>query len=76
LRQNSDKTIEKYGKLAGVKTAAEAATLKKMLQDGGIFLDRWDSKVVDANWKFLELAKQAGIIKAVPAKDKYALVLQ
>lgn len=76
LRQNSDKTIEKYGKLAGVKTAAEAATLKKMLQDGGIFLDRWDSNVVDANWKFLELAKQAGIIKAVPAKGKYALVLQ
>jgi ABC-type nitrate/sulfonate/bicarbonate transport system substrate-binding protein len=76
LRQNSDKTIEKYGKLAGVTTAAEAATLKRMLQEGRIFLDKWDAKVVDAEWKFLELAKQAGIIKAVPAKDKYALVLQ
>jgi ABC-type nitrate/sulfonate/bicarbonate transport system substrate-binding protein len=76
LRQNSDKTIEKYGKLAGVTTAEEAATLKKMLKEGGIFLDRWDSKVVDAEWKFLELAKQAGVIKAVPTKDKYALVLQ
>lgn len=75
LRQNSDKTIEKYGKLAGVQNAAEAATLKKMLKEGGIFLDRWDPKVVDAQWKFLDLAKQAGIIKAVPAKDKYALVL-
>ena len=75
LRQNSDKAIEKYGKLAGVQNAAEAATLKKMLKEGGIFLDRWDPKVVDAQWKFLDLAKQAGIIKAVPAKDKYALVL-
>jgi ABC-type nitrate/sulfonate/bicarbonate transport system substrate-binding protein len=76
LRQNSDKTIEKYGKLAGVQNAAEAATLKKMLQEGRIFLERWDDKVVDAQWKFLELAKQTGIIKAVPAKDKYALVLR
>lgn len=76
LRQNSDKTIEKYGKLAGVQNAAEAATLKKMLQEGRIFLERWDPKVVDAQWKFLELAKQTGIIKAVPAKEKYALVLR
>ena len=76
LRQNSDKTIEKYGKLAGVQNAAEGAALKKMLQEGGMFLDRWDPKVVDAQWKFLDLAKQAGIIKAVPAKDKYALILR
>ena len=76
LRQNSDKTIEKYGKLAGVQNAAEAATLKKMLQEGRIFLERWNDKVIDAQWKFLELAKQMGIIKAVPAKDKYALVLR
>jgi ABC-type nitrate/sulfonate/bicarbonate transport system substrate-binding protein len=76
LRQNSDKAIEKYGKLAGVDNAAEATTLKRMLQEGGIFLDKWDPKIVDAQWEFLELAKQAGIIKAVPAKDKHALVLR
>ena len=76
LRQNSDKAVEKYGKLAGVRNAAEAATLKKLLQAGGIFLDKWDSKIVDAQWKFLDLAKQVGIIKAVPAKDKYSLVLR
>jgi ABC-type nitrate/sulfonate/bicarbonate transport system substrate-binding protein len=76
LRQNSDKTVEKYGKLAGIQNAAQAATLKKMLQEGRIFLERWNPKVIDAQWKFLELAKEAGIIKAVPAKDKYALVLR
>lgn len=75
LRQNSDQAVEKYGKLAGVKNAAEAATLKKMLQAGGIFLDKWNPKIVDAQWQFLELAKQRGIIKAVPSKDKYSLVL-
>lgn len=76
LRQNSDKAVEKYGKLAGVQNDAEAATLKKMLQAGGIFLDKWDPKIVDSQWKFLDLAKEAGIIKAVPAKDKHALVLR
>ena len=76
LRQNSDIAVEKYGKLAGVQNAAEAATQKKMLQAGGIFLDKWDPQIVDAQWKFLELAKKAGIIKAVPAKDKHALVLR
>lgn len=76
LRQNSDKAVEKYGKLAGVQNAAQAATLKKMLQAGGIFLDKWDAKIVDAQWKFLDLAKQVGIIKAVPPKDKYSLILR
>lgn len=76
LRQNSDKAVEKYGKLAGVQNAAEAATLKKMLQAGGIFLDKWDAKIVDAQWKFLEVAKQVGIIKAVPAKEKHSLILR
>jgi len=75
LRQNSDKAVEKYGKLAGVRNAAEAATLKKMLQAGGIFLDKWDPKIVDAQWQFLDLAKQVGIIKAVPSKDKHSLIL-
>jgi hypothetical protein len=46
-----------------------------MLQAGGIFLDRWDAKIVDAQWQFLDVAKQAGIIKAVPPKSKFALVL-
>ena len=76
LSQNSDSAVEKYGKLAAVQNAAEAATLKKMLQTGGIFLPKWDPKVVDAQWKFLELAKQVGIIKAVPAKEKYSLILR
>jgi len=75
LRQNSDKAVEKYGKLAGVRNAAEAATLKKMLQAGGIFLDKWDPKIVDAQWQFLDLAKQVGIIKAVPSKDEHSLIL-
>ncbi|MBI2087367.1 MAG: ABC transporter substrate-binding protein [Deltaproteobacteria bacterium] len=76
MRQNSDKAIEKYGKLAAVNSAAEAQTIKKMLQAGGIFLTKWDQQVVDAQWKFLEVAKKAGILDKVPPKEKHALVLR
>ncbi len=76
LRQNSDKAVEKYGKLAGVQNAAEASTLKKMLQAGGIFLDKWDPKIIDAQWQFLDSAQRLGLIKAVPAKAKHSLVLR
>ena len=76
LRQNSDKTIEKYGQLAAITTPAEAEGLKKMLKEGGIFLTKWDRQVIDAQWRFLELAKRVGIIDGVPSKEKQALVLR
>lgn len=76
IRQNSDKTIEKHGKLAGVSNDAEAQTIKKMLQEGGIFLTKWDQKVVDAQWQFLDLAKKVGFLDKVPPKEKYGLVLR
>lgn len=76
LRQNSDKTIEKYGQLAAITTPTEAEGLKKMLKEGGIFLTKWDRQVVDAQWRFLELAKRVGIIDSVPSKEKHALVLR
>lgn len=76
LRENSDKAIEKHGKLAAVTTPSDAQAIKKMLKAGGIFLTKWDSQVVDAQWKFLEVAKKTGIIEKVPPKEKHALVLR
>lgn len=76
VRNNSDAAIKKYGKLAGVKTAAEAATYKKWFQEERIFLPRWDKQVVDSQWKFLDTAKQTGVIKKVPSKKKHALILR
>lgn len=76
IRENSDKAIEKYGKLAAVNTSAEAAVIKKMLQAGGIFLTKWDPQVVDAQWQFLDLAKKVGLLDKVPPKEKHGLVLR
>lgn len=76
LRQNPDVAIKKYGKMAAVKTPAEANTYKKWLQENRVLLTRWDSQVIDAQWKFLELAKKVGVLKKVPSKERHALILR
>lgn len=74
--KNLDAAVRKYGTLAGVTTPAEAATYKKWLQQKRIFLTRWDRKAIDAQWKFLDVAKRAGVLTAVPSEAKYGLVLK
>jgi len=76
VRKNSDAAIKKYGKLAAVKSAAQAETYKKWFRKERFFLPRWDKQVVDSQWKFLDIAKQTGVIKDVPSKAKHALVLR
>lgn len=76
VRKNSDAAIKKYGKLAAVKSAAQAETYKKWFREERIFLPRWDKQVVDSQWKFLDTAKQTGVIKEVPSKAKHALILR
>lgn len=74
--ENLDAAVEKYGKLAGVTTPDAIATYKKWLGEKRIFLAHWDQKVVDAQWKFLEMAKRYGILDEVPSKEKHALILE
>ena len=74
--ENLDAAYKKYGKIAAIKNEVQKETTRKMLKSHGIFLSRWDSEVVDAQWKFLELAKEQGIIEKVPNKNKVALILK
>jgi ABC-type nitrate/sulfonate/bicarbonate transport system substrate-binding protein len=78
LRQpeNLGAAVKKYGTLAGVTTPEAIATYKKMLAEKRIFLAHWDQKAIDAEWKFLDLAKRYGILTEVPAKEKHALALE
>jgi len=73
--ENLDAAVQKYGKLAGVTTPAQIETYKKWLGEKRIFLPEWNSKVVDAEWQFLETAQRYGVLDKVPAKEKHALVL-
>jgi ABC-type nitrate/sulfonate/bicarbonate transport system substrate-binding protein len=78
LRQpeNLDAAVQKYGTLAGVTNPAAIAVYKKWLGEERIFLARWDQKVVDAEWQFLEMANRFGILPAVPDKKAHALLVE
>lgn len=65
--------VKKYGDLAAVTKPADIAEYKKWLAAKRMFLTTWDSKSVEAQWKFLEVCRKAGIISKVPPRDKYAL---
>jgi ABC-type nitrate/sulfonate/bicarbonate transport system substrate-binding protein len=74
-RDNLDAAIKKYGKLAAVTKPADVVEYKKWLEAKNMFLTRWDSKVVDAQWMFLDVCKRGGIISKVPPQGKYALFI-
>ena len=59
--------------LAGVTKPEDVAEYKEWLQHKDMFMTEWDRKAVDAQWKFLEVAQQTGIIGKVPAENEYAL---
>jgi NitT/TauT family transport system substrate-binding protein len=73
--ENLDAAVKSHGKLAGVTTPDAVATYKKWLAEQKIFLPQWNQKIVDAQWQFLEVAKRHGVLDAVPAKEKHALIL-
>jgi len=76
IEKNFDAAAKKYGTLAAVKSKAEGDTYKKWLKAGKIFLTKWNPEVIDAQWKFLEMAKKHGVLTKIPDKKKYGLILK
>jgi ABC-type nitrate/sulfonate/bicarbonate transport system substrate-binding protein len=77
LRQpdNLEAAVKTYGELASVTNPAAISEYKKQLAEKRMFLAHWDHKVVDAQWRFLYMAKSHGILDKVPSEDKYALLV-
>lgn len=74
--EHADAAIKKFGRLAAVKNEAQAKVYKKWLQEKRFFLAEWNREVVDSQWQFLEMAKRHGVLKKVPPKEKYGLILE
>jgi ABC-type nitrate/sulfonate/bicarbonate transport system substrate-binding protein len=74
--KNLDAAVKGHGRLAAVKNKAQAEIYKKWLGQKRVFLARWDQKVVDNAWKFLEVAKKHGVLKKIPPKNKTAMILE
>jgi NitT/TauT family transport system substrate-binding protein len=71
--ENLDAAVKGHGALAGVTKPAQIAEYKEWLQKKQMFMTDWNRKAVDAQWKFLELAQQTGVIEKVPPQGKYAM---
>jgi hypothetical protein len=67
-----DSIVRKYGELAAVTKPAEIAEYNKWFAAKKMFLTRWDRKVADAQWRFLDVCQRSGIITKVPPQHKYA----
>lgn len=74
--ENLEIAVKNHGALAGVTKPEDVAEYKTWLQSKNMFMSDWDRKAVDAQWKFLDLSQQTGIIAKVPAEDKYALFVE
>jgi len=74
--KNFDEAAKKYGRLAGIRSDAEAKTYKDWLQKKKLFLSEWNQDVVNAQWQFLEMSAQYGSLAKVPDKAKHAMVLE
>lgn len=74
--ENLESAVKSHGPLAGVTTPADVAEYKTWLQSKNLFMTSWNRKAVDAQWKFLDLCQQTGVLSKVPPQDKYALFVE
>jgi NitT/TauT family transport system substrate-binding protein len=74
--KNLETAVKNHGALAGVTKPDDVAEYEDWLQHKDMFMTDWSRKAVDAQWKFLQVCKRAGIIGKVPPESKYALFVQ
>ena len=74
--ENLRKAVKKWGKLAAVKNEAQAKTYENWLTQGKMLIVDWDKATRDKQWEFLHMAKKHGILKKIPNKEKYGLILK
>lgn len=73
--KNFDEAVAEHGEIAGITKKDEAQTYKDWMAKQRIFIADWNQEVVDSQWKFLEMAKERGVLEKVPDKQKYGLIL-
>jgi ABC-type nitrate/sulfonate/bicarbonate transport system substrate-binding protein len=71
--ENLKTVVKNHGALAGVTKPADVTEYQDWLQHKDMFMTDWDKKSVAAQWKFLDVAKKAGVLKEVPVESKVAM---
>jgi ABC-type nitrate/sulfonate/bicarbonate transport system substrate-binding protein len=69
--EETDAAIEEYGDVAGITSGAEAEVVKELVDDGIVYGPAFfDAEGVEANWEFVDLLADAGVLSARPDRDR------
>lgn len=71
FQDNVDDALAQYGEVAGITTEAEADVVRSLLDDGVVYGPTFfDEEQVDANWQFVELLADAGVLESRPDREQ------
>jgi ABC-type nitrate/sulfonate/bicarbonate transport system substrate-binding protein len=63
--------LEAYGDVAGITTEAEAEVVERLVDEGVVYGPAFfDDAAVDANWEFVDLLAEAGVLESRPNRDR------
>lgn len=71
FRDNIDKAINQYGRLAGLQNDAEIQVVKDQVSRQRVFSQKWNKDYIESNWTLIEYVKDQGDLKAVPDMDEH-----
>ncbi|MEF8840488.1 MAG: ABC transporter substrate-binding protein [Haloarculaceae archaeon] len=71
FEEETAEALEEYGDVAGITTDAEAEVVADLTDDGVLYSPAFfDDAGVAANWEFVELLLDAGVIESRPDRDR------
>jgi ABC-type nitrate/sulfonate/bicarbonate transport system substrate-binding protein len=71
FEEETDAALEEYGDVAGITTDAEAEVVKELVDRGVVYGPAFfDDAGVEANWQFVELLVDGGVLESLPDRDR------
>jgi ABC-type nitrate/sulfonate/bicarbonate transport system substrate-binding protein len=71
FEENTAEALEEYGDVAGITTDAETEVVKDMVDEGIVYGPAFFDEVgVEANWEFVELLVDAGVLESRPDRER------
>jgi ABC-type nitrate/sulfonate/bicarbonate transport system substrate-binding protein len=72
FRNNIDRGITQYGRLAGLTSDAEIQVVKDQVAETRVFPDQWNPDYIDSVWQLFEYLNNTGDLDSVPDKDEHS----
>jgi ABC-type nitrate/sulfonate/bicarbonate transport system substrate-binding protein len=67
----TETALSEYGDVAGITTDAEAEVVKDLVDEGVVYGPAFlDDTSVEANWEFVDLLVEAGVLESRPDRDR------